>query len=223
MRTIAEEHGVSDAHPLRLRDGALRLGSAGPPLARAAAPTGELTCDVLVSAIGATAEPDEPDIPGLDGLHRTPLSLGSLGLGSRSARRARSGHRDRSGGRPVHPADRAPGRSADRLPAHAAVGDPAFRPTGSRDRAPALPAPAPSPGRAAQPVLRPVRGMRDRLSRADRADRADRVAGARPPAPAGPRSRVACQARARGTGSAASDRSCRTPTTRRSPARTSSW
>lgn len=26
---------------------------------------GELTCDVLVSAIGATAEPDEPDIPGL--------------------------------------------------------------------------------------------------------------------------------------------------------------
>lgn len=28
---------------------------------------GALTCDVLVSAIGATAEPDEPDIPGLDG------------------------------------------------------------------------------------------------------------------------------------------------------------
>jgi cation diffusion facilitator CzcD-associated flavoprotein CzcO len=27
---------------------------------------GWLTCDVLVSAIGATAEPDEPDIPGLD-------------------------------------------------------------------------------------------------------------------------------------------------------------
>jgi len=27
---------------------------------------GELTCDLLVSAIGATAEPDEPDIPGLD-------------------------------------------------------------------------------------------------------------------------------------------------------------
>ena len=27
---------------------------------------GELTCDVLVSAIGATAEPDEPDIPGLE-------------------------------------------------------------------------------------------------------------------------------------------------------------
>ena len=26
---------------------------------------GEMTCDVLVSAIGATAEPDEPDIPGL--------------------------------------------------------------------------------------------------------------------------------------------------------------
>jgi cation diffusion facilitator CzcD-associated flavoprotein CzcO len=27
---------------------------------------GELTCDVLVSAIGATAEPDEPDLPGFD-------------------------------------------------------------------------------------------------------------------------------------------------------------
>lgn len=27
---------------------------------------GEMTCDILVSAIGATAEPDEPDIPGLD-------------------------------------------------------------------------------------------------------------------------------------------------------------
>jgi len=27
---------------------------------------GELTCDVLVSAIGATAEPDEPEIPGLE-------------------------------------------------------------------------------------------------------------------------------------------------------------
>ncbi len=33
---------------------------------------GEMTCDVLVSAIGATAEPDEPDIPGLEdyGGHR---------------------------------------------------------------------------------------------------------------------------------------------------------
>lgn len=28
--------------------------------------TGELTADLLISAIGATAEPDEPDIPGLD-------------------------------------------------------------------------------------------------------------------------------------------------------------
>jgi cation diffusion facilitator CzcD-associated flavoprotein CzcO len=27
---------------------------------------GDMTCDVLVSAIGATAEPDEPDIPGLE-------------------------------------------------------------------------------------------------------------------------------------------------------------
>jgi cation diffusion facilitator CzcD-associated flavoprotein CzcO len=33
---------------------------------RVRTPAGELTADVLVSAIGATAEPDEPDIPGLD-------------------------------------------------------------------------------------------------------------------------------------------------------------
>jgi len=33
---------------------------------RVRASGGELECDLLVSAIGATAEPDEPDIPGLD-------------------------------------------------------------------------------------------------------------------------------------------------------------
>jgi cation diffusion facilitator CzcD-associated flavoprotein CzcO len=33
---------------------------------RVRTPDGELTCDVLVSAIGATAEPDEPEIPGID-------------------------------------------------------------------------------------------------------------------------------------------------------------
>lgn len=63
---IAREHGVMDR---------VRLGSEMQRCRwdervdrwRVSTTEGELTADVLVSAIGATAEPDEPDIPGLDG------------------------------------------------------------------------------------------------------------------------------------------------------------
>ena len=65
VRGIAEEHGVT-SH--------IRFGCEMERCAweeeegrwRVSTSRGELTCDVLVSAIGATAEPDEPDIPGLE-------------------------------------------------------------------------------------------------------------------------------------------------------------
>jgi cation diffusion facilitator CzcD-associated flavoprotein CzcO len=65
MRSIADENGVTghirftcemERSEWDERAGCWRVETSD----------GELTCDVLVSAIGATAEPDEPDIPGLD-------------------------------------------------------------------------------------------------------------------------------------------------------------
>lgn len=65
VRAIADEHGVTP----HIRFGTEMLRSTwverqGAWRVRTSA--GTLTCDVLVSAIGATAEPDEPAIPGLD-------------------------------------------------------------------------------------------------------------------------------------------------------------
>jgi cation diffusion facilitator CzcD-associated flavoprotein CzcO len=65
VRAIAEEHDVTDH---------IRFGCEMEHCAwdeersrwRVMTSDGELTCEVLVSAIGATAEPDEPDIPGLE-------------------------------------------------------------------------------------------------------------------------------------------------------------
>jgi cation diffusion facilitator CzcD-associated flavoprotein CzcO len=65
LRTIAEEHRVTE----HIRFGCEMQRCAWDQRGRrwrVQSSDGELTCDVLVSAIGATAEPDEPDIPGLD-------------------------------------------------------------------------------------------------------------------------------------------------------------
>lgn len=64
VRSAAERHGVVP----RIRFGCEMERSSWDDEAglwRVRTSQGELTCDVLVSAIGATAEPDEPDIPGL--------------------------------------------------------------------------------------------------------------------------------------------------------------
>ena len=83
---------------------------------------GELVCDVLVSAIGATAEPYDPSIPGVAELRRDDLPLGALEPRPQPDRRARGGDRDRPRGGPVRPPDRRPREAAAGLPAHTAVG-----------------------------------------------------------------------------------------------------
>lgn len=63
VRATAERHGVMD----HIRLGCEMLEARWEESAlqwRVRTSDGELTCDVLVSAIGATAEPDEPEIPG---------------------------------------------------------------------------------------------------------------------------------------------------------------
>jgi cation diffusion facilitator CzcD-associated flavoprotein CzcO len=65
VRGIADEHGVTP----HIRFGCeMQQSTWDEDAARWHVRTsdGELTCDVLVSAIGATAEPDEPDIAGLE-------------------------------------------------------------------------------------------------------------------------------------------------------------
>jgi cation diffusion facilitator CzcD-associated flavoprotein CzcO len=65
VRRIADEYGVTP----HIRFGCEMEQSAWVQDAgrwRVRTDSGELTCDVLVSAIGATAEPDEPEIPGLE-------------------------------------------------------------------------------------------------------------------------------------------------------------
>ena len=65
VRTIAREHGVTEH---------IRFGAEMERCRwvedetrwRVTTAEGELTCDVLISAIGATAEPDEPEIPGME-------------------------------------------------------------------------------------------------------------------------------------------------------------
>jgi cation diffusion facilitator CzcD-associated flavoprotein CzcO len=71
LRAIADEHGVTP----HIRFGCEMQRSRWEEASErwhVSTSRGELTCDVLVTAIGATAEPDEPDIPGLDrfGGHR---------------------------------------------------------------------------------------------------------------------------------------------------------
>ena len=64
VRRIAEEYGVAE----HIRLGCEMLHAGWDEAARRwriETAEGELSADVLVSAIGATAEPDEPDIPGL--------------------------------------------------------------------------------------------------------------------------------------------------------------
>jgi len=65
VRAISDEHGVTPHIRLGCEMKRCRWDEA---TARWHVRTshGDMTCDVLVSAIGATAEPDEPDIPGLD-------------------------------------------------------------------------------------------------------------------------------------------------------------
>ena len=97
VRGIARRVRGHAAHPLRHRDGAQSTGTRARALWHVRTPTAsELTCDVLVSAIGATAEPDEPDIPGLDEVQGAPLPLRALGPRSRPRRRACRGHRHRA-------------------------------------------------------------------------------------------------------------------------------
>ena len=65
VRDVANSRGVTP----HIRFGCEMEHSAwddGRGLWRVLTSTGELSCDLLVSAIGATAEPNEPDIPGLD-------------------------------------------------------------------------------------------------------------------------------------------------------------
>ncbi len=65
LRTIVDEHGVTP----HIRFGCEMERSEwdeAEGVWRVRTSEGELTCDVLVSAIGATAEPDEPDIEGLE-------------------------------------------------------------------------------------------------------------------------------------------------------------
>lgn len=66
VRGVADEHGVTP----HIRFGCEMEHSRWDEASRTwhvHTSRGDLTCDVLVSAIGATAEPDEPDIPGLAG------------------------------------------------------------------------------------------------------------------------------------------------------------
>ena len=65
LRAIAEEHGVLEHIRFSTEMVRSRWDEAA-GIWRVRTSDGELTCDVLVSAIGATAEPDEPDIPGLE-------------------------------------------------------------------------------------------------------------------------------------------------------------
>jgi cation diffusion facilitator CzcD-associated flavoprotein CzcO len=65
VRRIADEYGVTP----HIRFACEMEQSAWDEAAgrwRVRTDSGEMTCDVLVSAIGATAEPDEPEIPGLE-------------------------------------------------------------------------------------------------------------------------------------------------------------
>ncbi|MEA2123240.1 MAG: hypothetical protein QOI80_22 [Solirubrobacteraceae bacterium] len=65
VRRVADERGVTPH--IRFECEMERAGwDEADGVWRVSTSRGELTCDVLVSAIGATAEPDEPDIPGLD-------------------------------------------------------------------------------------------------------------------------------------------------------------
>ncbi len=65
VRTIAEEHGVTP----HIRFGCEMERCTWEEKSarwRVRTSQGDFTCEVLISAIGATAEPDEPDIPGLE-------------------------------------------------------------------------------------------------------------------------------------------------------------
>ncbi len=64
VRAIAEEHGVTDH--IRFSTEMQRcVWDEGAGRWHVRTSSGDMTCDLLVSAIGATAEPDEPEIPGL--------------------------------------------------------------------------------------------------------------------------------------------------------------
>ena len=65
VRRTAEEYGVNP-HIRFATEMEHSEWDEGAGLWRVRTSGGELTADMLVSAIGATAEPDEPDIPGLD-------------------------------------------------------------------------------------------------------------------------------------------------------------
>jgi cation diffusion facilitator CzcD-associated flavoprotein CzcO len=65
VRAIAEDHGVMAHVHLGCEMKRCRWDEATATW-HVSTSQGNVTCDVLVSAIGATAEPDEPDIPGLD-------------------------------------------------------------------------------------------------------------------------------------------------------------
>jgi cation diffusion facilitator CzcD-associated flavoprotein CzcO len=152
---------------------------------------GVFTCNVLISAIGATAEPDEPDIPGLEGFR---------GHRFHSARwdhdHDLSGKRVAVIGTGPAAEDSASRRKAHCLPAHAAVGRPPPGPARSVARAPSLQAPAAHAGCPAQSALRDLRGDRCRLSRSEMDHRPNRSPRARTPAASGARCGTARQAHA---------------------------
>ena len=79
---IADEHGVTPHIRFGCEMERSRAGTSATAAGACATADGELTCDVLVSAIGATAEPDEPDIPGLDDVRRATASTPRAGTGT---------------------------------------------------------------------------------------------------------------------------------------------
>ena len=70
---------------------------------------GDFTAEILISAVGALADPSIPDLPGLDDLRGHRVSLRALGARTRSGRSPRRGCRHRRLGDPVRARDPAPG------------------------------------------------------------------------------------------------------------------
>ena len=78
--------------------------------------------DAVVLATGQLNTPAIPGIPGVEEFAGRDLPLRALGPRRRPARRSGGGGRDRRQRRAVRAGDRARGRAADGLPAHAATG-----------------------------------------------------------------------------------------------------
>ena len=107
---------------------------------------GPFTVDLLIAAPGFLSEPATPALPGLEDFEGETVPHGALEPRPRPHRPPRRGDRHRRLGDPDRPADPADRRAPRRLPAHAALGHAASRPSDHRFRAAPLP---PLPGAAA--------------------------------------------------------------------------